>query len=479
MLFNSLQFLVFFPIVVVLYYLMPHPFRWAWLLGMSSLFYMAFVPVYVLILYFTIIVDYIIGIQIEQSLGKRREYLLFVSVLANMGVLAVFKYFNFFTENFNHLFASMGLHFSIPVLNILLPLGLSFHTFQALSYTIEIYRGHQKAERHLGVYALYVMFFPQLVAGPIERPQNMLFQYHKNISLDTNLVLSGLRLMLWGYFKKTVIADRMAMFVDPVFQNYGEMNTIYLVLAALSFVIQIYGDFSGYSDIAIGSARVLGIHLMINFERPLLSKNITEFWRRWHISLSTWFKDYVFQPLAVYWRNAGLHGVAAALLLTFIASGLWHGAGWNFLVYGFLYGSILCFELYTKNQRKQLKKHTALWLYNSFSLMFTFIAVAIVQIFFRATSLQEAFLFIENIFTNVHQPIAAYVNSGTLSFGVISWVIILTMLVFMLYIENKYDALLSQLDNHDLENVLFCSTTLFLILSLGVFNQKSFIYFQF
>jgi D-alanyl-lipoteichoic acid acyltransferase DltB (MBOAT superfamily) len=446
---------------------------------MSSLFYMAFVPAYVLILYFTIIVDYIIGIQIEKARGKRRQAMLYISVLANMGVLAVFKYFNFFTENFNALFAAMGLHFSIPVLNILLPLGLSFHTFQALSYTIEIYRGHQKAERHLGIYALYVMFFPQLVAGPIERPQNMLHQYHEKKSFNPDLMLSGLRLMLWGYFKKTVIADRLAMFVDPVYENYSELNSVYLILAALAFVVQIYGDFSGYSDIAIGSARVLGINLMINFERPLLSKNITEFWRRWHISLSTWFKDYVFQPLAVYWRNAGIHGVAAALLLTFIASGLWHGAGWNFIVYGFLYGCILCFELYTKNQRKQIRKQIPVWLYNSISLALTFSTVALVQIFFRATSLNEALSFILKIFSNGDLVFVDYVNSGTLAFGLFSWLIVAVMVFIMFYFENKYDTLLSQLDSCFKSDIFFSATILLLILTLGVFNQKSFIYFQF
>lgn len=479
MLFNSLQFLLFFPLVVVLYYLMPHRFRWAWLLAASSVFYMAFVPIYVLILYFTILVDYYIGIEIEKAQGKKREYMLYVSVLANMGVLAVFKYFNFFTGNFNALLSALGLHFSMPVLNILLPLGLSFHTFQALSYTIEIYRGHQKAERHLGIYALYVMFFPQLVAGPIERPQNMLHQYHEKKSFNPNLVLSGLRLMLWGYFKKTVVADRAAMFVDPVFQNYTELNSWYLLLAALAFVVQIYGDFSGYSDIAIGSARVLGIHLMINFERPLLSKNITEFWRRWHISLSTWFKDYIFQPLAVYWRNAGIHGVAAALLITFIASGLWHGAGWNFIVYGFLYGSILCFELYTKHQRKVLRKNIDARLYNAVSLLLTFITVAVVQIFFRAESLHEALAFIEHVFINTHLPLTPYVNSGALAFGFFSWVILAFALVLMFFFEKKYDAVLSQLDNRFRQDVVFSSFILFLIITLGVFNQKSFIYFQF
>ncbi len=440
---------------------------------------MAFVPIYVLILYFTIAVDYILGIQIEKATGKNRLTLLYLSVLANMGVLAIFKYYNFFTENFNELFMALGIHFSVPVMNILLPLGLSFHTFQALSYTIEVYRGQQKAERHAGIYALYVMFFPQLVAGPIERPQNLLHQYHEKKNFDATLVLSGLRLMLWGYFKKTVIADRFAMFVDPVFQNSSEMNTIYLILAALAFVIQIYGDFSGYSDIAVGAARVMGIHLMINFERPLLSKNITEFWRRWHISLSTWFKDYIFEPLAILWRNADIHGVAAALMITFVASGLWHGAGWNFIIYGFLYGLILCFELYTKRKRKNIRKKMPLEVYNGVSLVLTFLTVAFVQIFFRATSLTDAWAYIKNIFTNTHKEIPLYVNNGALSFGILSWMIALVTTGIMFWLEQRYDSRISQLNNRYKEDILFSSFILLLVLTLGVFNQKSFIYFQF
>lgn len=479
MLFNSLSYLLFFPLVVVLYYIMAHRYRWALLLAASSVFYMAFVPAYILILYGTILLDYVIGIQLEQAKGRRRNYLLYLSIIANIGVLAVFKYFNFFTTNFNAMFEAMGLHFSLPVLNILVPLGLSFHTFQALSYTIEIYRGQQKAERHLGIYALYVLFFPQLVAGPIERPQNMLHQYREKKSFNPTMTLSGLRLILWGYFKKVVIADRIAMFVDTVYQNYSEMNQVYLILAALAFVIQIYGDFSGYSDIAIGSARILGINLMVNFDRPLFSKNITEFWRRWHISLSTWFKDYIYQPLAFHWRNAGIHGVASALLITFIASGLWHGAGWNFFIYGLLYGAVLCFELYTKNQRKIVRKRLPVWLYSSLSIGLTFMVVSFIQIFFRATSLEEAVSFISHMIQNSDQHIVPYINEGALSFGLYGYIIVIATSMIMFFLEHKYDFNFTSLDTRFKTDIAVSSIILFLIITLGVFNQKSFIYFQF
>ncbi|MEO7524276.1 MAG: MBOAT family O-acyltransferase, partial [Ferruginibacter sp.] len=289
MLFNSYEFLIFFPIVTILYFLIPHRFRWFVLLVASCIFYMFFIPVYILILFFTIIIDYAAGIMIERSNNNKKHFLI-LSIIANVGVLAFFKYFNFLAVNVN----SVADENIIPVLNIILPIGLSFHTFQAMSYTIEVYRGNQKAEKHLGIYALYVMFYPQLVAGPIERPQNILPQFKIKHSFNIDLLYSGLRLMLWGLYKKVVVADRLSIYVDAIYNSPLEYsNFLNVLIAFFFFSIQIYCDFSGYSDIAIGAARVLGIDLMVNFNRPYESKNIREFWSRWHISLSTWFRDYV------------------------------------------------------------------------------------------------------------------------------------------------------------------------------------------
>lgn len=288
MLFNSVQFIFFFITVTTLFYVLPHKFRWMLLLLSSCYFYMAFVPIYILILGFTIVIDYFAGIYIENSSGRRRKVFLIVSLIANISVLCVFKYYNFINENIGSVF---------PYLAILLPIGLSFHTFQAMSYTIEVYRGNQKAERDFGIYALFVMFYPQLVAGPIERPQNLLHQFHEKHEFSLERVSSGLKQMLIGFLKKLVIADRIGIYVDTIYNNSATQSGQSLACATVFFAFQIYCDFSAYSDIAIGAARVMGFDLMKNFNRPYLATSVSQFWRRWHISLSTWFKDYVYIPL--------------------------------------------------------------------------------------------------------------------------------------------------------------------------------------
>ncbi|MGZ3884299.1 MAG: MBOAT family O-acyltransferase, partial [Bacteroidia bacterium] len=298
MLFNSLAFLAFFPVVTALYFLLPHKIRWFLLLVASCFFYMFFKPVYILILFGTIIIDYYAGIKLEETADKKKKKLFLVlSLVANIGVLVVFKYYNFINTNITDLLSAFGAHNPIPFLKILLPIGLSFHTFQAMSYTIEIYRGNQKAERHFGIYSLYVMFYPQLVAGPIERPQNVMHQFHETHRFDYTDVSAGLKLMLWGFFKKVVIADRLAIGVDEVYDHVHSYSGIALIMATVFFAIQIYCDFSGYSDIALGTARVMGFRLMTNFNRPYASRSVSEFWSRWHISLSSWFRDYLYIPL--------------------------------------------------------------------------------------------------------------------------------------------------------------------------------------
>ncbi|HSU69728.1 MAG TPA: MBOAT family O-acyltransferase, partial [Tepidisphaeraceae bacterium] len=339
MLFNSFTFLVFFPVTTFIYFALPHRYRWLHLLACSCLFYASFIPGYLLILLAVILIDYVAGIGIEQSAGRLRKLLLLVSLLANVGVLAVFKYFNFVNANLHAL--SQALHWNYPVRDLgwLLPIGLSFHTFQSMSYTIEVYRGNQKAERNLGIYALYVMFYPQLVAGPIERPQNLLHQFREHHVFDSDRVFSGLRLMLWGFFKKLVVADRIAPLVDSVYLHPHEYGGGWIVLGTYLFAIQIYCDFSGYSDVAIGAARVLGFRLMTNFDRPYAATSVAEFWRRWHISLSTWFRDYLYVPLGG--SRVSFVRWAFNILVVFIVSGLWHGAAWTFLIWGALHGVFL------------------------------------------------------------------------------------------------------------------------------------------
>lgn len=401
MLFNSLNFLIFFPLVTAAFFILPHKFRWLLLLLASCYFYMAFVPYYILILAFTIIVDYIAGFLIEGSQGRRKKYYLIASIVANVGVLFIFKYFNFFNQNLDALAAFLHWNYSIGYLSIILPIGLSFHTFQSLAYTIEVYRGHHPAEKHFGIFALYVMFYPQLVAGPIERPQNLLSQFHEVQYFDWSRIFSGLQLMLWGFFKKLVIADNLADFVTQAFGNPGSYSAPTLIMTTVFFAFQIYCDFSGYSDIAIGAARVMGIKLMDNFRQPYFSKSIAEFWRRWHISLSTWFKDYVYIPLGGSRVSRSRHYFN--LLITFVLSGIWHGANWTYVIWGLLNGVYLVIATaLSKIVPQRSGKITGLAVKrfkSACQILLTFALVCLAWIFFRVASFQQALLIIGRIFT--------------------------------------------------------------------------------
>ncbi len=401
MLFNSFSFLVFFPVVTVVYFLLPFRFRWAWLLAASAYFYMAFIPAYILILCFTILIDFVAGILIENAQGRRRKFFLLMSLFANIGVLAFFKYFNFLNANLEALANAISWNYPIAYLGILLPIGLSFHTFQSMSYTIEVYRGKVPAERHPGYLALYVLFYPQLVAGPIERPQQLLPQFHTPHSFDRARVVDGLRLMLWGFFKKVVIADQLALFVNPIYNKPTEYQGLVLIVATMLFAYQIYCDFSGYTDIARGAARVMGIELMQNFNQPYLATSISDFWRRWHISLSSWFRDYVYIPLGgnrVLPMRQYLN-----LMLTFMISGLWHGANWTFVFWGALNGFYLVVELATRTWGARLtqwqKSETFLFIQRALQVLTTFALVCFAWIFFRAGTFSDAQYIITHMFT--------------------------------------------------------------------------------
>jgi len=393
MLFNSFSFLVFFPLVTLVYYGLPQKFRWFHLLVASCLFYAAFIPAYLLILLLTIVIDYAAGIWIEGAEGRRRKYFLIISIIANIGLLAIFKYYDFFIDNINHLLLlfNVATH-PIPYLNIILPIGLSFHTFQAMSYTIEVYHGHQKAERHLGIYALYVMFYPQLVAGPIERPQNLLHQFHDSRKFNGQLAFEGFTQMVWGFFKKIVVADNCAIFVNQVWSDYSSLPGSVLIIGAILFSFQIYCDFSGYSDIAIGSAKVMGFTLMTNFKYPYFSTNIREFWKRWHISLSTWFRDYVYFSL-----GGSKHGKLRAVynvFIVFLLSGFWHGANWTFVVWG-LFHAILFIPLFILEVPAKAGEVVVNTWKTLGNILLTFILVTLCWVFFRSASIQESLLFLD------------------------------------------------------------------------------------
>jgi D-alanyl-lipoteichoic acid acyltransferase DltB (MBOAT superfamily) len=384
MLFNSFAYALFLPAVAIAYFALPQRWRWLLLLVASCGFYMAFVPVFILILAFTILVDYAAGILIEGASGSARRAWLTASIAANVSVLAAFKYFNFFSANATALLHLFGAGATLPLLHLVLPIGLSFHTFQSMSYTIEVYRGSQPAERHLGIFALYVMFFPQLVAGPIERPQNLLPQLRREARFDAVRTVSGLRLILWGLFKKIAIADALAPAVDLAYGNPGGYSGGALLMATYFFSLQIYCDFSGYSDVAIGSARILGIELMRNFDHPYEAASVPGFWRRWHMSLSTWFRDYVYFPL-----GGGRRHKRRNLVIVFLLSGLWHGANWTFVIWGALHAAYMVAHDFVAAPKTQLGR--------ALRVVLTFHLVAFAWVFFRAPSLGSAAFILSRI----------------------------------------------------------------------------------
>lgn len=492
MLFNSVEFLIFFPVVTALYFLLPHRFRWMLLLAASCGFYMAFVPIYILILGVTIVIDYAAGMLIEESVGGRRKTWLVISIISTCLVLFVFKYFNFFSTNVDALAKFLHWNYSIDTLKLILPIGLSFHTFQSLSYVVEVYRGHQKAERNFGIYALYVMFYPQLVAGPIERPQNLLHQFYEKHDFDDQRVANGLKLMVWGLFKKVVIADRLALMVNDVYNDPTQFQGIPLIIATVFFAFQIYCDFSGYSDVAIGAAQVMGFRLMDNFNRPYFSKTIAEFWKRWHISLSTWFRDYLYIPL-------GGNRVTAArrnfnLFATFLVSGLWHGANWTFIVWGALHGAYLVLGNETRPARERIKRALGIepgsqvnrW----FQTLVVFALVSFAWIFFRARSMHDAWYIATHLFTNIPEQIGLaisnvnnardpilYLGKGKWVFGIAIASILAMEGVHMLQRHRRMREMLAE-KSPWIRWPLYYGLVLS-ILIFGVFNKTSFIYFQF
>ena len=471
MVFNSLQFLVFFMVVTILFYQMKNQKARIWLLLLSSCyFYMTFVPIYILILGATIVIDYIAGILIASSStsGRKRAWLT-LSVITNVGILAFYKYFNFLLGNFEPLIGHFFPHYKVPYLNIILPIGLSFHTFQAMSYTIEVYRGNQKPEKNFVVYALYVMFYPQLVAGPIERPQNILPQIKEYRPYNWDNVKEGLARMLWGFFKKVVIADRVAMIVDHTFTHTNKSSSTALFIGALVYYFQIYCDFSGYSDIALGAAKVMNIKLMENFNQPIFSKNISDFWRRWHISLYSWFYDYVFNPLVFALRNFKIGGIIFGFIFVFALSGLWHGAAWHHIIYGVINGLALAFEYLTRKQRKNMLSNIPKWANNSLGIIVTFSFVIFSRIFFRAESVPEAWGYLKAMFMFRGGSNHIGVNIAELVFSIIAIVIMVSrekLLPHHFISSNK-------------RFYLYAFAMVSICYVFGVFGENQFIYFQF
>lgn len=467
MFFNSLQFLLFFPVVCVIYFILPSlRIRNLFLLGASYYFYMNWEPVYALLLLTSTAITYFAALGIGHCTEQRGKRLYLIgSLVLNLSILFLFKYYNFAAENISGLLAQCGMSVQMPKFTLLLPVGISFYIFQALGYSIDVYRGNTPVEKNFFTYALFVSFFPQLVAGPIERSANLLPQFKREHSFSYEKVMEGICLMLWGYFLKLVLADRCAFYVDTIFNNVSEHNGGSFLLASLFFPFQIYGDFAGYSLIAIGTAKVMGFDLKENFRRPYFAATVTDFWRRWHISLSTWFRDYVYIPM-------GGNRVSAArcyfnVMVTFVVSGVWHGANWTFVIWGTIHGVLQCFEKllgWNKTQWKTQRKiiHWAL----------TFCIVCLAWIFFRANTVSDAFLIIKGIFMDLAMPYMRIADFIAVALAL--------AMVFMKESIDEYGLKIrvSESPVWIVRHMYIVSMIAFIIL-LGVLNGDQFIYFQF
>ena len=400
--FNSAEFLIFYPVVLLLHFLLPMKVRWIALLAVSYYFYMTWNPSLIFLILFTTAVSWVCSLVIEKSQKKATQRLcLVVTLVICLGVLFFFKYYNFLASSVSALMTLFGAPSTDFTLNLILPVGISFYTFQTLSYAIDVYRGRIKTERHFGYYALFVSFFPQLVAGPIERPENLLPQLRTKQYWNNDDAAAGLKRMLVGFFKKVVVADLFAVYVNAVYNDVSNASAVSVILASVMFAVQIYCDFSGYTDIAIGCARVMGIRLMQNFDVPYTARSIKEFWNRWHISLSTWFRDYLYFPLGgsrcAKWKHL------MNLMIVFLVSGLWHGAAWTFVIWGFLHGAYQVVGILTKNTREDLCKKLGInretKAYHAWQTICTFVLVTFAWIFFRANSMADLGILMTKLFT--------------------------------------------------------------------------------
>jgi len=493
MLFNSAQYLVFFPVVVLLYFIIPNRFRNLWLLLASYFFYMQWNAKYALLLASSTLITYLSGLCIDAFARKDKVLLakctVFVSFFLNIGLLVFFKYSNFIVENINRLGTLLGQDIRIGEFDILLPVGISFYIFQALSYTMDVYRGKVKATTNLFRYALFVSFFPQLVAGPIERSGNLLSQFDEKHTFDVDRIRRGLLLMLWGLFMKMVIADNIAPSVTMIYDYYPQYTGIEIVVATVLFAFQIYCDFAGYSLIAIGSAKVLGFRLMENFRAPYLATSVSDFWDRWHISLTSWFTDYLYIPLGG--NRKGKVRKYVNILIVFFVSGLWHGAAYTYIAWGLLNGIFMVLEQVSADFRQKLQKwfrvDKSRFSYRLGCRLLTFALIDFTWLFFRATGFTTAFTLIGQCVTNL-QP-------GKL-FGLVfdrigmtsQQMVVLTLAILLLLVVDT----LKEKGQNVLELVfaqgiwfrwMVYLGLLFAILIFGVYGniyeQTQFIYFQF
>ena len=486
MLFNSLDFVVFFPLVFILYWFFSSQLkiRNVFLLLSSYIFYGWWDWRFLGLILFSSILDFIVGKAIYSEKKKiRRKYFLLISLFANLGLLGFFKYFNFFITSFVDAFTFFGKELEVSTLNIILPVGISFYTFQTLSYTIDIYRKKLKPTNSVVNFFTFVAFFPQLVAGPIERASHLLPQFSKKHKFEYSAVRTGFLLICWGLFKKMVVADRVAIIVNEVFNNPYDFTSTSYTIATILFAFQIYCDFSGYSDIAIGVARTLGFDLMKNFRTPYFSKSLTEFWRRWHISLSTWFRDYVYIPLGG--SRKGKFKLYLNLFIVFIVSGIWHGAAWTFVIWGAIHGVVIVIEKFSNEFRTSIFSKIGLnqstFGNKLFFLLITFSIVCISWVFFRANSIEDA-LYIVSEISNINNYLWDF-NNPEIDFFELKKALFFVIVMLIIEILHNRVNLLAFLNK---QGIIFRWTIYVIaILSLlifgvyGDYNDSQFIYFQF
>ncbi len=427
-------------------------------------------PAYAILIFSSTIITWFCAILIEKTeIKKRKFFLLTFSLIINFGILFLYKYFNFFNESVYAVLDLLNIRWEVPNLDLLLPVGISFYTFQAVGYTVDVFRGDLKTERNFKIYALFVSFFPQLVAGPIERAKNLLPQFRKKHYFDSSRLVIGLKQMIWGYFMKVVIADRLALYVNATFNNVDAHNGTTLLIGSVFFAFQIYCDFAGYSNIAIGASRIMGFDLMKNFNRPYFALNISEFWHRWHISLSTWFRDYVYIPLGG--NRVSKSRNYLNLFITFALSGIWHGASWTFFIWGSIHGFYLIIQKFLKFDKIECD---SIFIKKIGLIMFNFMIVLVAWIFFRANSLSDAFKVLEKIVLDPGLPFTE--SATTLLYGLFGLAILIIKEIMDESSPNRYN---SFENSNSLISAFKMAVLIVIILSIGVFDGSQFIYFQF
>lgn len=483
MLFNSIDFAIFLPVVFLLYWFITNKnlkLQNFLIVVASYFFYGWWDWRFLSLILFSTIVDYTVGLGLlKQENQLKRKILLLASIIVNLGFLGFFKYYNFFLDNFISAFSFFGAEIKANSLNIILPVGISFYTFQTLSYSIDVYKRKLEPTKDFIAFSAFVSFFPQLVAGPIERATNLLPQFYNKRTFDYSKAVDGMRQILWGLFKKIVIADNCAEYANQIFNNSADMNGSTLVLGALFFTFQIYGDFSGYSDIAIGTARLFGFDLMRNFAFPYFSRDIAEFWRRWHISLSTWFRDYVYIPLGG--SRGGIWMKIRNTFIIFIVSGFWHGANWTFIVWGALNAIYFLPLLLTNNNRNNLEivaKGKVLPTFKEFvSILLTFGLTVFTWIFFRSENIVQAFSYISGIFSKSLFEIPEFSGMGKALTTII--LVVIFVLIEWWGRDSQYAIAKIGLGwKKPLRYAIYCLIILS-IMCFGNFNENQFIYFQF